>query len=150
MAGTNQKGRAMLWTDVALRLGAAALLGAAIGLDREILHKAAGVRTIGLVSLGAALAVLSAGTLAGSGPDAASRVIQGTLAGIGFLGGGVILHHRGAIEGLTTAAAIWTAAALGAACGLAAWPVVAVGSVLIFVLLILARFAEMHFSRPRN
>lgn len=139
---------AAVWIDVAAKLGSAAFLGATIGLDRERLHKAAGVRTIGLVSLGAALAAMAAGNMAGSGADAASRVIQGTLTGIGFLGGGVILHHRGTVEGLTTAAAIWTAAALGAACGLGDWPVVVVGSALIFFLLIVARWAEMRFNRP--
>jgi putative Mg2+ transporter-C (MgtC) family protein len=139
----------MDWTEVALRLGAAALLGALIGLDRELRHKSAGVRTIGLVTLGTALAVLAAtGMTADSA--ASSRVIQGALAGLGFLGGGVIVHHRHNIEGLTTAAAIWTAAALGGACGLGLWPLVAVGGSLILVLLIAARWVEDRLGQPKH
>jgi putative Mg2+ transporter-C (MgtC) family protein len=139
----------MDWTDVALRLGAAALLGALIGLDRELRHKSAGVRTIGLVTLGAALAVMTAtGMTADSA--ASSRVIQGALAGLGFLGGGVIVHHRRNIEGLTTAAAIWSSAALGGACGLGQWPLVAIGGGLILVLLIVARRVEARLGRPKH
>jgi putative Mg2+ transporter-C (MgtC) family protein len=133
----------MDWTDAAVKLTAAAVIGAAIGLDRELRHKSAGVRTIGLVALGAAVAVMAVGT----DPDATSRVVQGTLAGIGFLGAGVIMHHGRSIEGLTTAASIWTAAGLGAACGLGAWPLVGVGSLLVLALLVLAGWAEHHLGR---
>ena len=134
----------MIWADVALRLSAAVAIGGAIGLDRELRHKSAGVRTIGLVTLGAALAVLAVS------PDlaATSRVLQGTLAGIGFLGAGVIMRHGRTIEGLTTAASIWTAATLGAACGLGAWQPVAVGSALVLVLLVVAGTIEKRFIRP--
>ena len=134
----------MDWADVALRLSVAVVIGGAIGLDRELRHKSAGVRTIGLVTLGAALAVLAVS------PDTAavSRVLQGTLAGIGFLGAGVIMHHGRSIEGLTTAASIWTAAALGAACGLGAWQPVVVGSILVLVLLVVAGAIEKRFIKP--
>lgn len=131
----------MDWSEIAMRLGAATLLGAAIGLDRELLHKAAGVRTIGLVALGSALASLLFFTIAHD-VAAASRVVQGTLAGIGFLGGGVILRQNRTVEGLTTAASIWTAAALGAAAGLGAWPLVAIGGGLTLVLLVIAGWIE--------
>lgn len=138
----------MDWIEVFARLGTAAFIGAAIGLDRELRHKSAGVRTIGLVTLGAALAVMAAKT---TGDIAApSRVLQGTLSGIGFLGGGVIMHHRRNIEGLTTAAAIWTSAALGAACGLGAWQIVLVGSAFVLLLLIVARWWEDRFAPPRQ
>ncbi len=82
-----------------------------------------------------------------SDANASSRVIQGVLTGIGFLGAGVIVHHKTAVDGLTTAAAIWTAAALGAGAGAAAWPVVVIGAVLTLVLLILARLLEMRLLR---
>jgi len=134
----------MAWPEIFLRLGVAALLGAAIGLDRELLHKSAGMRTIGLVSLGAAIAMM---ILAPGDANASSRVIQGVLTGIGFLGAGVIVHHKTSVDGLTTAAAIWTAAALGAGAGAAAWPVVVIGAVLTLVLLILARLLEMRLLR---
>ena len=134
----------MSWAEVVLRLSVAVAIGGAIGLDRELRHKSAGVRTIGLVTLGAALAVLAVS----ADIAAVSRGLQGTLAGIGFLGAGVIMHHGRSIEGLTTAASIWTAAALGAACGLGAWQPVAIGSALVLVLLVVAGAIEKHFIKP--
>src|SRR6476661_5314755 len=100
------------WSEVMLRLVAATVIGGAIGLNRELTKKPAGLRTHALVALGAALATVSAlqlgGVAGGSHGDAASRVIQGIVAGIGFIGGGVILHTDGRnVVGLTTAATIW-------------------------------------------
>ncbi|RDK10556.1 MgtC/SapB family protein [Cupriavidus lacunae] len=104
--------------DLVLRLLAGLLAGALIGLDRNLRGKAAGMRTLGLVSLGAATAACLV-TLGGHPPDALSRVLQGVLTGVGFLGVGVIARHgvRERPQGLTTAAAIWLAAVLGAASG---------------------------------
>jgi len=112
---------------VLVRLGAAVLVGALIGLDRQIRNKPAGLRTIALVSLGSAVFVMTA--LEGATVDSASRVIQGIVTGVGFLGAGSIVHGRTeeSVHGLTTAASIWLAAALGLACGLAYWPIVAAG-----------------------
>ena len=76
------------WTDIILRLGGAMLVGCAIGLNRELHHKATGMRTLGLVALGSALAVLAIA----DDPQGVGRVIQGVITGIGFLGAGVILH----------------------------------------------------------
>jgi len=140
----------MTWLEIALRLGAAVLIGGAIGIDREVRHKSAGVRTIGLVALGSALATLTV-TVSGADAAAASRVIQGVLTGIGFLGAGVIVRHRGAVEGLTTAASVWAAAILGAAAGLGVWPPVAIGAGLTLVLLVVAGWIEYslkHTSEP--
>jgi putative Mg2+ transporter-C (MgtC) family protein len=103
----------------AFRLVLACLLGAMIGYERETKGKAAGLRTHMLVALGAALFVLV--PLGRGASDAAvSRVIQGLVAGIGFLGAGAIVKGRPGeeIEGLTTAASIWTTAALGMTAGL--------------------------------
>lgn len=107
---------------VATRLGVAALIGAAIGAERHLRGQPAGLRTHALVALAAALAVLICVPLnedASIHPDAQSRVLQGILTGIGFLGAGVILHgaQRGAIYGLTSAAGIWITAVFGALCG---------------------------------
>lgn len=106
-------------TDIVLRLLTALACGAAIGLNRDLHHKAAGFRTFGLVSLGSATVTLMMLQIPGTGVDAVSRVIQGVLTGIGFLGAGVILHreqpHK--VAGLTTAAAIWLTAGLGVAAG---------------------------------
>jgi putative Mg2+ transporter-C (MgtC) family protein len=112
------------WADVDAslrafaRLAGAAVLGGAIGLQRERAGKAAGIRTHMMVALGAALFVLVP-SMAGFESGDLSRVIQGIAAGIGFLGGGTII--KGAderdIEGLTSAATIWFTAAIGIAVG---------------------------------
>jgi len=127
-----------------LRLIVATVAGMAIGLNRDVTGKPMGMRTLGLVSLGAALiavTVVHVGDLA-SHPDALSRLVQGTvegvMTGVGFLGAGVILHDRKRLDvhGLTTAATVWLAAAIGVACGLAAWHLVVLGTVLTLVILI--------------
>ena len=101
------------------RLVLAGLLGALLGVQRERVHSAAGLRTHILVALGAALIVLS-GIQSGFGNDASSHVIQGIVAGIGFLGAGTILKigERAEVHGLTTAASIWLTAGVGIAAGL--------------------------------
>jgi putative Mg2+ transporter-C (MgtC) family protein len=124
------------YLHVFLRLGAAVLAGAIIGFDREIRDKPAGLRTLTLVSLGAAVFVLT--SLGGGTADSTSRVIQGIITGVGFLGAGTIIRGRDehAVRGLTTAASVWLAAAIGVACALAYWEIVLAGSV--FGLLVLA------------
>lgn len=106
-------------TRVTLRLVLAAFLGGILGYEREYQGKSAGVRTHMLVSLGAALFVL-APDQAGAMDDAMSRVIQGVVAGVGFLCAGTILKSDNLTEvkGLTTAAGIWLTAAIGVAVGL--------------------------------
>lgn len=102
--------------DLAMRLGTALVCGAVLGLDREARHKAAGLRTLSLVSLGAAATTLVAlGLTAQSGGDA-SRVIQGLAQAIGFISAGVIIRGQADVHGVTTAAVIWIAGALGIAC----------------------------------
>jgi len=127
----------MSFWDSFLRLGGATLIGAAIGLNRDLHGKSIGVRTLGLVGLASAIAAVAvtSGSTAGDF-DRASRVMQGVLTGVGFLGAGVIVRGGNHIRGLTSAACTWVTACLGFVCGLAAWPVVAVGAVLVFALLI--------------
>jgi putative Mg2+ transporter-C (MgtC) family protein len=134
------------WREIALRLCSAALIGAVLGLNRELLGKPAGLRTNALVSLGAAMLTLgSIGVAAGNplNPDegAVSRTIQGIITGIGFLGAGVILRDVGGtrVHGITTAATIWLAATLGILCGIGGWPVATVGFVLTLLILIIGR-----------
>jgi len=122
------------WMDIVVRLGAATLVGGVLGLNRELHHKPTGVKTLGLVGLGAALAVLAVG----DDPQAdISRVIQGVITGVGFLGAGVILHRQtdSKVHGLTTAATIWVTASLGLLCGIAAWRIVFVAVLLVALLL---------------
>lgn len=106
-------------TRIVVRLGMAALLGGLLGYEREHAGKAAGVRTHMLVAMGAALLVLTA-EQAGVQPADNSRVLQGIIAGIGFLGAGTILKGdaESQVRGLTTAAGIWLTAAIGVATGL--------------------------------
>jgi putative Mg2+ transporter-C (MgtC) family protein len=101
------------------RLVLAALLGGVLGYERERTGKRAGVRTHMLITVGAALFALVP-QQAGMSDDAVSRVLQGLVAGIGFLGAGPILklEERMEVKGLTTAASVWVAAAVGVAVGL--------------------------------
>lgn len=117
------------WLDILFRLCLAIASGAAVGWERQIEHKPAGLRTHMLVSLGAALFVLTSLQLSEgeSGADAISRVIQGITAGIGFLGAGEIFSKYSSrsdevkVRGLTSAAAIWISASLGVAAGCGLW-----------------------------
>jgi putative Mg2+ transporter-C (MgtC) family protein len=143
--------------EIAARLGAALILGIALGLNRDFHGKPAGARTHGLVSLGAAVAVMVSLGLPGESksmdPNAISRVLQGILTGIGFLGAGVILRDpSGHVTGLTTAATVWLCAVLGVACGLGYWSIVAIALGLTVIVLIfggpIEYFAERLLKRP--
>lgn len=136
--------------DVAMRLLAATAVGMIIGTNRDARGRPAGMRTMGLVALGAAMIAVTATHLVSlqNQPDALSRtiqgVIQGVMAGIGFLGGGVLIQKQGTLEvhGMTTAAAIWATAALGITAGLASWPVFIIGAVLTLILLVVVHPLE--------
>lgn len=128
--------------EITLRLMAALLIGCALGLNRELRGKPAGLRTHGLVALGAALVMVTSVQLAYHGDQldgsGVLRSVQGIITGIGFLGGGVILRDDTArsVRGLTTAASIWIAACLGIACGVGQWRVALVAVVLTLAVLI--------------
>jgi len=126
-----------------IRLTAAALLGGLIGWQRQGVGKPAGLRTHILVALGAAVFVLGA---AGSGmpPDAVSRVIQGLVTGIGFLGAGAILKRSQTweIQGLTTAAGIWVTAAIGVTVGLGSLGLALLGAGMTWLVLAIASRLE--------
>ena len=142
-----------LLRDVLLPLGAAALMGGALGVNREIRHKPAGLRTHALVALGAALFTLAAILVATDGGvtdrDVVSRVMQGVVAGIGFLGAGSILKgdSTGHVHGLTTASTIWVAAGLGVACGAGLWAPTLVGVALALTVLTVGRPLEEWLHR---
>lgn len=135
--------------DVALRLAAAMVAGMVMGLNRDLKGKPAGVRTLGLVGLGSALATMAASgfvTTTNLNVDAVSRAIQGIITGIGFLGAGVIFReqHEGQmrVRGLTTAASIWLTACFGMVCGIGAWSVGFTALVLSLVLLAFGKHVE--------
>jgi putative Mg2+ transporter-C (MgtC) family protein len=134
--------------SIALRLGAALAAGAVLGINRDLRRKPAGVRTHALVSIGSALVVLVA-LIGGGTPESLSRVLQGLITGIGFLGAGVIIHHEKErrIEGLTTAASIWVAAGLGAACGAGLVTLVAFAIVAAMIVLLAGGPFERAFER---
>jgi putative Mg2+ transporter-C (MgtC) family protein len=121
--------------DLALRLTAGLVLGAVIGFERELHRQPAGFRTHSLVSLGAALfTVVSAYGFSGEMVDP-TRIAAQIVSGIGFIGAGTILQHRGHIRGLTTAASLWSVAAIGTAAGAGLYIVAVVGTLLILVIL---------------
>ena len=140
----------MDWIEIALRLSAATLIGGVLGLNRDLHGKPTGVRTLGLVGLGSAMvvvAVVNTGP-AGSGDfSAASRIVQGILTGIGFLGAGVIVRGVGKarVHGLTTAACTWLTACLGTVCGFAHAPVIVIAVVLTAAVLIFGGPIERWF-----
>ena len=143
------------WLEIVARLALAAVVGAVIGLNRDLHHKQAGVRTNALVSLGAALAVLLVyppGEDPARHADALSRVIQGVLTGIGFLGAGVILRDPVSrhVSGLTTAAAVWLSALLGVACGAGAYIAVCVALVLGLGVIVLGGPFERWFRKTED
>lgn len=133
--------------DITVRLTAAMFAGVLIGLNRDLLGKPAGVRTLGLVGLGAALATMAASgftTMYVTNIDAISRAVQGIITGIGFLGAGVIIKEENGnrIRGLTTAASIWVVACFGMICGIGAWAVGGIGMVLAILLLLFGKSIE--------
>ena len=131
-------------TRVSLRLLLAALLGGLLGFERESHGKAAGIRTHMLVCSGAALFVLGS-ELVGGGDDAMSRVVQGIVAGIGFLGAGTIIKgdRMHDVKGLTTAAGVWMTAAVGVCVGLGLEATAVLATlIMLFILNILPHFIE--------
>jgi putative Mg2+ transporter-C (MgtC) family protein len=136
------------------RLAAALLAGAILGINRDLHRKSAGLRTMALVSMGSALAVMVALLMTHGSGDAASRVIQGLVTGVGFLGAGVIIHHepRHRVQGLTTAASVWVAAGLGAACGAGLIAIALLSLIATMAILVLGgrieRAVERRFLKP--
>jgi len=112
------------------RMALAALLGALMGLERELRGYPAGVRTIALVAMGSAL-FTDISTITGE----EDRIAAGIVTGIGFLGAGVIFREGYTVRGITTAATIWSAAAVGMAVGRELYLVATLGSILVFILL---------------
>ncbi len=126
------------WTEIILRLGVATLAGGLIGLNRDLHGKPIGLKTLSLVSLATAmLLVMVHSDETRIVSDAGSRVIQGILTGIGFLGAGVIVHaaRHFRVRGLTSAACTWLAACIGIVCGLGQWRLVLVALVMTFAVL---------------
>jgi len=123
--------------QILMRLLVAAIAGGLIGLEREALHKPAGVRTHMLVSLGAALLVLATLSII---PDEVGRIIAGIATGVGFLGAGTIFRSKDHVVGLTSAASIWAVAAIGLTVGGGQYVLAIAATILVILILQLKRF----------
>ncbi len=120
------------YTEIFIRLILSTLAGGLIGLEREVVHKPAGIRTHMLVCLGSALFVLvTIETL----PNEAGRIIAGVATGIGFLGAGTIFKSKDEVHGLTTAASIWAVAGVGISIGLGYYLMTIIAVILILIIL---------------
>ena len=108
-----------LYSVIMLRLGLALLVGIILGLNRWLHHKSAGIRTHSLVAIGSATAVMLISDFVKDDAQSVSRVLQGLITGLGFLGAGVIIREQSSqrIHGLTTAASLWACALIGASFG---------------------------------
>jgi putative Mg2+ transporter-C (MgtC) family protein len=133
-------------TEILLRLLVAFAVGAVIGFERERQHRPAGLRTHILVAIAAALFTMISVVAAGPNNDP-GRIAAQVVTGIGFLGAGTIMRHGSTVKGLTTAASLWMAAALGLAVGYG-WYVAAVAAALLaFIVLMFVKYAEELIAR---
>lgn len=107
----------MVWPDDLISIILAALLGAGIGLERELSGKAAGLRTNLLICLGASVFTIMSREMATGSEGSLTRIAAQIVTGVGFLGAGAIIQDRRGVHGLTTAATIWLVASIGMACG---------------------------------
>ena len=138
------------WDDIS-RISAAAILGGALGFEREWKGHWAGLRTHMMVSIGCAIFVIGGLDVAGDQPEVVTRVIQGLTAGIGFLGAGTILKldQKQEIKGLTTASSIWLAGAIGTASGMGLYLVAVTGTVVALGVLAALRPVERLIQPDR-
>ena len=133
-----------IFVDDLMRIGAAAIVGGVLGLERELNGHFAGLRTHMMVSIGCAVFVVGGLAISGNQADAVTRVVQGIAAGVGFLGAGTILKldEQQKIKGLTTASSIWLASALGTLAGLGEYVPAAAATVIALVVLAVLRPME--------
>lgn len=136
--------------DVLARLGTAVLCGGAIGLERDFRRMPTGIRTLALVCLGSCLAVLAA--IKAGDSDGFSRVSQGVITGIGFLGGGVILQKGDFrdVKGLTTATAIWFTAAVGLMCAVGELKLAIIATGMALTVLLADTVIDPLFSKDKG
>lgn len=128
-----------LYSTIALRLGLALFVGATLGLNRWLHHKSAGIRTHSLVAIGSATAIMLIADFVKDDAQSVSRVLQGLITGLGFLGAGVIIHEQRSqkVHGLTTAASLWACALIGATFGAGKFALgfLAMGAILLTLLI---------------
>jgi putative Mg2+ transporter-C (MgtC) family protein len=131
----------MNWTGDILAILLAVCCGTAIGLERQLKHKPAGLRTNILICLGAAVFTIISERMAGD-KDAITRIAAQIVTGVGFLGAGAVIQDRGGIHGLTTAATIWMVASIGMACGAKFYLLAVISTLIAIVVLVGLRKIE--------
>ncbi len=136
----------MLITTILIRLGLSLAVGGIIGLDRELEHKPAGLRTMILVCLGSTIFVLIGSHISLTGLEQ-GRIIAGVITGIGFLGAGAIIRTGGDVHGLTTAATIWLVCGLGLAVGCGAYILAIITCIISLVILRILGVVEHALHR---
>lgn len=135
-----------VWPD-ALKLALAYALAFPIGWDREKEERTAGVRTFPIVAVASCGLVLVGVSIPGATPDAYSRILQGLITGIGFVGGGAILRARGSVHGTATAASIWSIGIVGAAVGFGMYHIAVVLSLITLLTLKLLQPLKKGFEK---
>ena len=138
------KGRIVITADQILGIVSAIVLGAAIGLERQLSGKAAGLRTNVLICLGAAVFTTISRELARGTGGSTTRIAAQVVTGVGFLGAGAIIQDRGGVHGLTTAATIWLVASIGMACGAGLYHLAVIATVAAIAVLL----GLMPLTRP--
>lgn len=134
--------------DAVIRVCVAGGLTGILGLERELRGKSAGLRTFTLVGVGAALFTAVGALIVPAGMDV-TRIAAQVVTGIGFLGAGLVFQHGSQTRNLTTAAGIWTTAAIGVACGVGLLILATATTVLMLVALVIYRFIVLGVIRPR-
>ena len=126
----------MDWTSEIVPVLLAVGCGTVIGLERQLKHKAAGLRTNILTCLGAAVFTIISREMASGSQDSITRIAAQIVTGVGFLGAGAVIQDRGGIHGLTTAATIWLMASIGMACGARFYGLAILSTILALVVLV--------------
>ena len=142
----------MVWPEDVLSIVLATVLGAAIGLERELSGKAAGLRTNVLICLGAAVFTIISKRMIDGTDGSIVRIAAQIVTGVGFLGAGAVIQDRRGVHGLTTAATIWLVASIGMACGAGFYKLACISSLLAIIVLVVVlrlvkpieRFAAKH------
>jgi putative Mg2+ transporter-C (MgtC) family protein len=142
----------MVWPDDLISVILATVLGAAIGAEREISGKAAGLRTNVLICLGAAVFTIMSEHVVKGSEGSVARIAAQVVTGVGFLGAGAIIQDRAGVHGLTTAATIWLVASIGMACGAHFYELAVISTLIAVIVLIgfgklakpLGRYGKKH------
>lgn len=136
----------MLLSSNVARLMLAAALGGAIGIERSIHHKSAGIRTNMFICMGAAMFTILSQIIPDVGVGDKTRIASNIVQGVGFLGAGAILHNKAGVSGLTTAATIWVVASIGMGAGAGHYLLATLATIVILVALNLLGYAEARFG----